>query len=78
MTALPLTLSGQIRFSILAMYVWFYHSHHVYMVLVVIAGFVMMRVMSLKVFNVVIKQLRRCHEKRTTHVGGFIGEGVRG
>ena len=58
-------------------YVWFHHSHHVYMVLVVIAGFVRMRVMSLKLLNVVMKHLRGRHEKHTTHVGGFIGWGVK-
>ena len=47
------------------------------MVLVVIAGFVTMRVMSLKLLNVAMKHLRGRHDKRTTHVGGFIGRGVK-
>ena len=47
------------------------------MVLVVIAGFVRMRVMSLKILNVAMKHLRRHHDKHTTHVGGFIGCGVK-
>ena len=43
------------------------------MVLVVIAGFVRTRVMSLNRLDVAMKHLRGRHEKHTTHVGGFIG-----
>ena len=43
----------------------------------VIAGFVRMRVMSLKILNVAMKRLRRRHEKHTTNVSGFIGKGVK-
>ena len=41
------------------------------MVLVVIAGFVRMRVMALKLLDVVMKHLRGRHERRTTSVGGL-------
>ena len=46
------------------------------MVLVVIAGFVTMRVMSLKILDVIMTHLRGRHIKRTTNVGGLIGRGV--
>ncbi len=71
MSALPLV---KVVKKALPPYVWFHHSHCVYMVLVVIAGFVTMRVMSLKVLNVVMKHLQKRHEKRTTHVGGLMGK----
>ena len=60
----------------LASYVCFYHSHRVYMVLVIFAGFVSMRVISLKHLNVLMKHLRGRHEKRSTSVVGLIGGSV--